>query len=77
MIVQARFLNKEAIARFRGFGGVRIEDNVLVTETHADVLTHVPRTVKDVEAVMAGRIKVRSELYKPDFTPGAPAPVLE
>lgn len=36
------------------FGGVRIEDNVLVTRDGALSLTDVPRTVGDVEAVMAG-----------------------
>ena len=67
---QAKFLNTEALARFKGFGGVRIEDDVLVCETHAEVMTHVPRTVEDIEAVMAGTINRREELYKPNFAPG-------
>jgi Xaa-Pro dipeptidase len=42
------------LERFRGFGGVRIEDNVAVTVSGAENFTRVPREVKDIEAVMAG-----------------------
>ena len=38
----------------QGFGGVRIEDDVVVTAEGARSMTSVPRTVKDIEAVMAG-----------------------
>ena len=44
----------EALARFRGFGGVRLEDDVLVTADGIENLTACPRTVEEVEAVMAG-----------------------
>jgi Xaa-Pro dipeptidase len=50
----ARFLDADVLARFRGFGGVRIEDDVLVTEDGAENLTQVPRDVFEIEAVMAG-----------------------
>lgn len=53
---QARFLVPEALERFRGFGGVRIEDNVLITEDRCRSLTGrmVPRTCAEIEATMAG-----------------------
>ncbi len=38
----------------QGFGGVRLEDDVIVTESGARSMTKVPRSVEDVEAVMAG-----------------------
>jgi Xaa-Pro dipeptidase len=49
-----QYLVPEVIARFRGFGGVRLEDVVLVTETGVDNLTLCPRTVSEVEAVRRG-----------------------
>ena len=33
---------------------VRIEDNVLITESGVELLTCVPRTVAEIEAFMAG-----------------------
>lgn len=38
----------------QGFGGVRIEDDVVVTADGARSMTNVPRAITDVEAVMAG-----------------------
>lgn len=38
----------------QGFGGVRIEDDVVVTADGARSMTNVPRAIADVEAVMAG-----------------------
>jgi len=41
---QSRFLVLEALQKFRDFGGVRIEDQILITETGIENFTHVPRT---------------------------------
>lgn len=35
-------------------GGVRIEDDVIVTAVGAETMVSVPRTVEEIEAVMAG-----------------------
>lgn len=49
-----RFLNNDVLQRFRGFGGVRLEDVVVVTETGVANLTTCPRTIEEVESVRQG-----------------------
>eukprot|EP01041_Mallomonas_annulata_P004171 gene4171-8290_t len=51
---QRPFINREVLSGYRSFGGVRLEDVVLVTATGVDNLTTCPRTVEEVEWVMAG-----------------------
>lgn len=49
------FLNKDVINKYyRGFGGVRLEDVVVITEDTCENYTLCPRTVDEVEGVMAG-----------------------
>ncbi|KAJ9167927.1 hypothetical protein P3X46_019515 [Hevea brasiliensis] len=50
----SKFFNREAIGRFKGFGGVRIESDVHVTANGSNNMTNVPREVWEIEAVMAG-----------------------
>ena len=54
--VLGKFLVRERLLEYlgSGTGGVRLEDNVLVTAQGAESLTCVPRTVLEVERVMAG-----------------------
>ena len=46
--------DQDKLEEHMGFGGVRIEDNFLVTPDGAESFTDVPRTVGEIEAVMAG-----------------------
>ncbi|XP_025023272.1 xaa-Pro dipeptidase isoform X2 [Python bivittatus] len=50
---QACFINNEVLARFRDFGGVRIEDDIAVTASGMELLTCVPRTVEEIEAFLS------------------------
>ena len=48
------FINYEKLETYKDFGGIRIEDDILVTETGCRVLGKpIPKTVADVEAIMA------------------------
>ena len=51
---QARFLVPSRIEELRGTGGVRLEDDVLVTEDGVENLTLCPRTIDEIEDVLAG-----------------------
>ena len=48
-------LDPERLARFRSVRGIRIEDDVLVTETGGEVLTAaIPKSADAIEAAIAG-----------------------
>lgn len=51
---QAKFIDVAVLDRFRNFGGVRLEDVVVVTADGVINLTTCPRTVREVESVLAG-----------------------
>ncbi|KAL4234605.1 hypothetical protein ACF0H5_006246 [Mactra antiquata] len=59
---QSRFMCREVIETYRGFGGVRIEDDIAVTENGMELLTVVPRTVEEIEELMAEGEGRRAEL---------------
>lgn len=50
---QRDFIVESVLNRFRGFGGVRIEENIAVTQTGMELLSCVPRTVAEIELCMA------------------------
>lgn len=49
---KARFLNKEKVKSLFDFGGIRIEDNLIITEEGFENLTDVPKEIGDIEEVM-------------------------
>jgi len=52
--IKSAYINAEVLARFEDFGGVRLEDVVVVTASGAENLTTCPRTIDEVESVMGG-----------------------
>jgi Xaa-Pro aminopeptidase len=47
------FINYEKVETYKDFGGIRIEDDVLVTESGNRVLGRpIPKTVAEIEAIM-------------------------
>jgi Xaa-Pro dipeptidase len=47
------YLDQNKIQEFRGFGGVRLEDVVVITKTGCINYTLCPRTIEEVEYVMS------------------------
>eukprot|EP01147_Barroeca_monosierra_P001263 gene1263-4472_t len=50
----SKFANVDRLNQFRGWGGVRLEDNVIVTADGIENMSSVPRAIEEVESVMAG-----------------------
>jgi Xaa-Pro aminopeptidase len=49
----AEFINYDKVETYKDFGGIRIEDDILVTDTGGRVLGKpIPKTVADVEKTM-------------------------
>ncbi len=61
------FIDYDAVARYRDFGGIRIEDDVLVTATGGRVLgSDIPRAAEEVEAAAAAADEARLHGALPD-----------
>jgi len=50
----SRFIVVDRINEYRGTGGVRIEDDIIITETGTELMSIVPRTVEEIEGWIAG-----------------------
>ncbi len=49
----SNFINYSALEKFRNFGGIRIEDNILIThDSHRMLGPYIPKTVNDIESLM-------------------------
>ena len=47
-----QYINYDMVERYKDFGGVRIEDDILVTENGHRVLgKKIPKTIDEVEAI--------------------------
>ncbi|MEQ9308268.1 MAG: aminopeptidase P family protein [Balneolaceae bacterium] len=49
---KAKFLNIEKVKSLLNFGGIRIEDDIVVTEDGFENLTNVPKEISEIEALM-------------------------
>jgi len=53
--INADFINFDKVNEYRGFGGIRIEDDILVTETGGRILgERVPVTAEEIEKLVIG-----------------------
>ncbi len=50
---KAKYLNIERVKSLMNFGGIRIEDDVVVTETGYENLTNVPKAIEEIEKLMS------------------------
>lgn len=51
---KSKFLNADKLEAYFDFGGVRIEDNIIVTEDGYENMTDVPKEIKDIEKIIRG-----------------------
>ncbi|CAN5443315.1 Xaa-Pro aminopeptidase [soil metagenome] len=54
-VKKSRFLNKSRLETFFDFGGVRIEDNLIITEDGYENMTDVPKEIKEIENIISGK----------------------
>ncbi|PIO66894.1 hypothetical protein TELCIR_11377 [Teladorsagia circumcincta] len=60
----AKFLVKAEIDKYRGQGGVRIEDDVIIWEKGNECMSDVPRTIEEIEQFMSSGVCNDSTIKK-------------
>ena len=46
------FINYDALELFRNFGGIRIEDNILINDTDSTIIGDpIPKTINEIESL--------------------------
>ena len=59
----SQYINIEELEKYRGFGGVRIEDDVMFEEDHVESYQDdLPRTVEQIESFMKAAKEKRNKL---------------
>lgn len=51
----SKYFNKPVLKEYRGFGGVRIEDDVIIWAKGNECMNQVPRTIEEIEQFMANK----------------------
>lgn len=51
----AEFIHWDKVEHFRKFGGIRIEDTLVITESGSRSLTNVPKEIEDIEKLMENK----------------------
>lgn len=51
---KSKFLNADKLESYFEFGGVRIEDNIIVTEDGHENMTDIPKEIKEIEKIIRG-----------------------
>lgn len=51
--ITGKYINKEMLNKYKPVGGVRIEDNIVITQDGFINLTTVPKEIDEIEALMA------------------------
>ncbi|CEI91867.1 Putative Creatinase/aminopeptidase (Fragment) [Rhizopus microsporus] len=51
--VTGKYINRDMLAKYKPVGGVRIEDNIVITQDGYINLTTVPKEIDEIEAICA------------------------